>query len=122
MSVTRYFNPKLRAGLMRGEMPDWLKKHTRKSYIIAAILSAPDWVDRPMLQLMRECAKIMSAAMGEEYVLDHIVPLNHELVCGLTVPWNFQIVTRKANAAKSNHMWPDSPLEPLPLDFEGSSC
>lgn len=115
MSCARYFNPKLRPRLLRGDLPVWLQKHPRKSYIIAAVISSPGWVDRSMLTLMRDCARLMSQAMGVEYVLDHIVPLNHPLVCGLTVPWNFQIITRKQNAAKSNHRWPDSPFDTLEL-------
>lgn len=34
--------------------------------------------------------------------LDHIIPLNHPRVCGLTVPWNLRTVPRAANISKSN--------------------
>jgi len=41
--------------------------------------------------------------------VDHIVPINSELVCGLHCVDNFQLLTRSENARKGNRLWPDMP-------------
>lgn len=113
MSIARYFNPTLRRKIRAGLTPRWLTVHPRRSYIVAANLSTPDWVSRADLKALHAEAKRLTLLTGVEHVLDHMVPLNHPYVCGLTVPWNLRIVTRAQNAAKSNKWSPDQ-LELFP--------
>lgn len=47
-------------------------------------------------------AMTLSKITGEQYVVDHIVPLNNPEVCGLHVPWNLRVITQEENLAKSN--------------------
>lgn len=67
-------------------------KTLRKRKCIQARLSNVPW---------SEIHKV-SDAKPEGYHLDHIIPLNHEKVCGLHVPWNFQYLTPEENVFKSN--------------------
>lgn len=74
----------------------------------------PWWADIERIRkIYKEAAR--RRGNGEDVVVDHIVPLTHNLVCGLHVPWNLQIVDRISNAKKSNHAWPDMPYEQLDL-------
>jgi 5-methylcytosine-specific restriction endonuclease McrA len=44
--------------------------------------------------------------------VDHIIPLNHPLVCGLHVWDNLQILTKSANRSKRNKFDPDTFVGP----------
>jgi hypothetical protein len=64
------------------------------------LLSTPPWVDTEAIKAIHARKKQLTAETGVEHVVDHIIPLNHPDVCGLTVPWNLQVMTRAQNAAK----------------------
>jgi 5-methylcytosine-specific restriction endonuclease McrA len=97
----------LRAQLLAGVEPEWLRIHPRRTYVRAVTLSVPDWVDWASVQTFHTLKRQLTAATGVEHVVDHIVPLNHPYVCGLTVPWNLRVVTQRQNAAKGNEFNPD---------------
>lgn len=99
-----------RRRLLVGDIPWWIANSKRKRYIIAVILSTPPWVDRKILRQMQREARALTESTGMMHTLDHIVPMNHPRVCGLTVPWNLRIVPHKVNGAKSNH-WHNGQLE-----------
>jgi len=39
---------------------------------------------------------------NNKYHIDHIIPVIHDKVCGLSVPWNYQVITEEENIRKSN--------------------
>lgn len=110
MSIARYFNPRLRVRIISGDVPGWLLRHPRKTYIFAAILSAPPWADREAIRVLRAEARRLSCTTKVPHVLDHIIPLTHPDVCGLTVSCNLRVITRTQNAWKSNR-WNPHQLE-----------
>lgn len=96
-----------RIALTKGDMPRWVRNSRRHKYIAAVLLSAPPWVDRWELYALHHMAKALTVMTGKLHVLDHIVPLNHPMVCGLTVPWNIRIVPWRVNASKGGKHTPD---------------
>jgi hypothetical protein len=57
------------------------------------------WQD---FQPIYDRAATLTRETGIQHHVDHIVPLNHPLVCGLHVPANLQVLTAKENRAKRN--------------------
>lgn len=65
----------------------------------------PSWLDKEQLDQIQEFYEISIAFRiytGQEYHVDHIIPLKGENVCGLHVPWNLQVITAEENLRKSN--------------------
>lgn len=70
-------------------------------------LATPKWLKRSDMLAIRHLYQIaitMSKTTGQAYVVDHIIPLQHEYVCGLHVPWNLRVITREDNLTKSNKL------------------
>lgn len=57
--------------------------------------ATPKWAD------MAEIKKIYENC-PPGYHVDHIIPLNHQLLCGLHVPWNLQYLPAVENIRKNN--------------------
>lgn len=97
-----YHRPAMKRRLIAGIIPPWLANHRRAGYIHSAILSFPFWVSREELKRIDEEAQRLSRSTGVPHEVDHIVPIRHPRVCGLTVPWNLQILTQQKNGQKGN--------------------
>ena len=69
--------------------------------------ATPPWLTRKQKSEIRQLYQIaitMTQTTGEQYVVDHIVPLRSNEVCGLHVPWNLRVITQEENLAKSNKL------------------
>lgn len=107
MGMIDYARRSSRAALLRGERVRWIANSRRRNYIAQVVLSTPDWVDRSELRAKAQRAACLTEMSGVPHELGHIVPLNHPRVCGLTVPWNLEVITAAKNRADSNLRWPD---------------
>lgn len=111
----------------RKENPDKLSQYERKKYLkniidptfrakklsrsnkrrASKLNATPSWLSKEQIQEideLYEIAKIFKIYTGLSYHVDHIVPLNNKLVCGLHVPWNLQILEEKDNLKKNNRL------------------
>jgi 5-methylcytosine-specific restriction endonuclease McrA len=74
-----------------------MKRHTCK------LQATPSWADLDGIEDVYLEAEYM------QMEVDHIVPLQSNLVCGLHVWDNLQLLTKSENCQKKNHYWPDMP-------------
>ena len=77
--------------------------------------NTPKWANRSKIAAIYCEAAIRTAATGELHVVDHIVPLDGKLVCGLHWHVNMRVIHWKVNAKKGWGTWPDMPFEQLEL-------
>ena len=81
-------NTSFRRRRFRNATPPWLTKEQKDA----------------IKQLYIQAQKLTDLA-GERYVVDHIVPLINDSVCGLHVPWNLRVITQEENLVKSNKLY-----------------
>lgn len=73
----------------------------------AKIQATPTWLTKEQLKEILsfyKLAKEKTKADNIKYHVDHIIPLKSELICGLHVPWNLQVLEQKANIIKGNKL------------------
>jgi hypothetical protein len=71
----------------------------------AKLQRTPQWLTaehKADIRRIYRAAADLTAATGESYHVDHIVPLQGENVSGLHVPWNLQVLRAIDNLKKSN--------------------
>lgn len=74
----------------------------------------PKWADRAKINAIYVDVKRLNRERGG-YHVDHIVPLDGTMVCGLHVHYNLRIIDASGNINKSNLVWPDQPYEQIGL-------
>lgn len=66
--------------------------------------ATPVWADLKKIQVFYTDAKSLTERTGVEYQVDHIVPLNSDIVCGLHCEHNLQVITAEENNSKNNRL------------------
>ena len=77
------------------------KRRAKKISATPLWLSTQDF--KEIESIYKECNKV-SAETGVKHHVDHIIPLQGKIVCGLHVPWNLRVITAKQNLSKSNKL------------------
>ena len=101
----------------KDEINQYRKKHKEKNPDYYKALTSvrkrrhrdatPKWITTGHKLAMRQLylqAMELTKITGERYVVDHIVPLISDAVCGLHVPWNLRVITQEENLRKSNKL------------------
>ena len=73
------------------------------------------WADDELIAEAYAIARLRTLVTGIPWEVDHIVPLNSDLVCGLHWEGNLQVIPAVSNLAKSNSWWPDMPDSVSPI-------
>lgn len=68
-----------------------------------------DVVVQNQIKAIYACVQNMSKTFKTKLHVDHIVPLNAKIACGLHVPWNLMVTTAKYNLSKQSKI-DDVPL------------
>lgn len=96
----RYSNPPIpRDGSKNSKVP-------RKVTVSNARVS---WNDIGECFRIYMAAAVMSELFEKRYVVDHVVPLKHALVCGIHSHNNLNVISSEENALKGNIYWPNMP-------------
>lgn len=97
-----------------GDFREYRKAHNKRVYTKSAAQRAVVKANVKAYKLRKrracgpfsdlEIIKDIYAKCPQGYHVDHVIPLNHELVCGLHVSWNLQYLTAEKNIAKGNKL------------------
>ena len=86
--------------------PEDAKKALWSAYIVERRKkrdrSIPPWANKEEIKKVYLMARMLTVSTGIKHEVDHIIPSNHPLVCGLHVENNLQILTEEENIIKSN--------------------
>lgn len=93
-------------------MRNWNKKNKRicsPSQRYGYFSIRPVWANLFYIKEIYKLCRLRTKITGVTWNVDHIVPIKSDLVCGLHVESNLQVITESMNKQKGNRHWPDMP-------------
>lgn len=93
----------------------WAKENKERTTFLARkhqaarINSVPKWANEFFMDEAYRLSALRTKITGIKWEVDHIVPLQSKLVCGLHCEHNIQVIPSLLNKRKSNVYWPDMP-------------
>ncbi len=71
--------------------------------------ATPAWANLFFLEEAYSLAELRTRMLGFPWHVDHIVPMQSKLVCGLHTDRNVRVIPANDNIRKGNRRWPDMP-------------
>lgn len=99
----------------KASMAKWSKSNPAKVCVINAkkraskLKAMVSWADEREIEKIYEMAHRRTKETNERWEVDHIVPVQSKLVCGLHNEFNLQLLRKSDNIRKHNRYWPDMP-------------
>lgn len=93
----------------------WSSRNRHRVLIYAArrraakLRATPPWAQEEKVAEFYFAADFLGMVTGEWYHVDHIVPIQSKVVCGLHCETNLQVIPGLENQTKGNRYWPDMP-------------
>lgn len=93
----------------------WYRKNLARGaekkarYLAAKLRATPAWANEFFISEAYDLASRRTKMLGYKWSVDHIVPLQSKLVCGLHVENNLRVIPASVNSVKGNRVWPDMP-------------
>lgn len=95
---------------IRKNSSNWAKNNKAKKceisirYYASKMRAIPSWFDKKAVLEFYTQAELLSNQTGILHHVDHIIPLQGELVCGLHVQNNLRVITMSENCSKGNNI------------------
>lgn len=83
------------------------KNALTKKRSAAKLLRTPSWLSESHYKNIEQFytdATYLTYYTKTKFEVDHIIPLQGELISGLHVPWNLQLLTESENCKKNNRL------------------
>lgn len=95
----------------RGKANKDKRRATAAKRKAAKLQATPVWADlKAIARIYKEAMRVQTST-GCRMHVDHTIPLQSNIVCGLHCEANLRIIPGDENEAKKNYWWPDGPME-----------